>query len=512
MMGALQEYICASVKLFMQYGVRMGIALRMGNSASILSEVILSGFVALGIRGRLYMEAPLRRPVFVSLLAVFVCTGCITPGSSRERVVLHAKNKVAKSLVHIRPVKEVFSEGKREEIVVVGSGFIITADGYVVTNEHVAGKSTSVMCVLYNKEELEAKVIGIDPFTDIALLKLESDRKDFPFVRLGSSKNLEAGQTVLALGSPHGLARSVSLGIISVTDRYLEGAGDMVSPFNTWIQTDAAINPGNSGGPLVNLKGDVVGVNARKLGGADNVGFAIPIDIAKEVIAKLRKDGRVARSWIGANFQEMTQRTTDVSKLGVIIGDVDPLSPAQEAQVRPGDVLLSVDGVGANARFEEDLPAIRKLIADKPVGSTITLTIQRGEEKLDVPVKTIERAEMAQNEVEFKEWGFTAADITPGLARLAQLPSTEGFMVSGTQVGGVADNAGLQRGDIVLAVDAKKIDSLPEFKKTYRELVDAKKHFVLLNVKQGALNRFVLIKQDGGSTAGESGGDTQRAE
>ena len=456
-------------------------------------------------------EVTLRHLVLGIALAAFALSGCVTTGSGAERTVLHAKDEVAPCLVHIKPVKEVFTEGKREEILVTGSGFIISADGYVVTNEHVAGKSTSVRCVLYNKEDLEARVIGVDPYTDIALLKLETDRKDLPFVKLGTSTGLEPGQTVLALGSPHGLARSVSMGIISVTDRYLEGGGDMVSPFNNWIQTDAAINPGNSGGPLVNLKGQVVGVNARKLGGADNIGFAIPIDIAREVIEKLRKDGRVARSWIGTNFQEMTQKTSDISMEGVIVGDVDPVSPARDAEIKPGDILLAVDGVSTNARFEEDLPAIRKLIADKPVGSQVVLKVKRGDSTLDIPVTTVERSEIGGLEVEFKEWGFTAAEVTPGIARMAQLPAQEGIFISGTQVGAPADNAGLQRGDIVQLVDGQKVNNLEGFQAMYKKLVDEKKRLILLNVKQGALNRFVLVKQEGGSAV-DAEGESRRAE
>ena len=201
----------------------------------------------------------------------------------------------------------------------------------MVTNEHVAGQSTLVRCVLYNKEEYDAEVVGIDKYTDVAVLKLKSDRKNFPKVTLASSKNLEAGQTVLALGSPQGLARSVSMGIISVTDRYLGGRDESIAPYNTWIQTDAAINPGNSGGPLVNIKGQVIGVNARRLGGADNVGFAIPIDIAKQAMDQIIKNGQVIRSNIGVTFQETMSKTDDPKQQGVVIADVDPISTGAEA-------------------------------------------------------------------------------------------------------------------------------------------------------------------------------------
>ncbi len=423
-------------------------------------------------------------------------------GTTSEKAVIKAKNDVAPALVHIRPVKEVYASGKREEVQVVGSGFIISPDGYVVTNEHVAGDSKSVRCVLYSKEEVDAKVVGVDPYTDIAVLKLETKSENLPRVTLGRSAGLTAGQTVLALGSPHGLARSVSMGIVSVTDRYLEERGDeMISPFNNWIQTDAAINPGNSGGPLVNLKGDVIGVNARILSGAENVGFAIPIDVAREVVDQIIKNGRVTRSWIGESLQPMRAKTQDPDAKGVVIADVDPLSPGYEAGLRPGDVLLSVDGKQANARFEEDLPAVRKMIADLPVGKEVILRVLRDDKETDIKVTTAERSLLKGDQVEFPEWGFTATGVTDNIARKAQLPSRKGVFVTGVQAGGIAANARLQNGDVVLSVDGADVQSMPAFQETYQSLVQSKKPLVMLVAKRGALSRFVLVKQEAGESS-----------
>ncbi|HNV21484.1 MAG TPA: trypsin-like peptidase domain-containing protein, partial [Candidatus Hydrogenedentes bacterium] len=257
--------------------------------------------------------------------------GCATMGGPGEHAVIRAKNKVIPSLVHIRPVKESFASGQKQEYVVEGSGFIISPDGYVVTNEHVAGDSTQVRCVLFNRDEIDAEVVGTDPYTDIAVLKLKVDEANLPAAELGNSAHIEPGQTVLALGSPHGLSRSISKGIVSVTDRYLGEEGPRPAPYNTWIQTDAAINPGNSGGPLVNLKGEVIGINTRKLSGADNVGFAIPVNAAREVIGAIIEHGHVPRSWIGVRLQEMTSKTDDPSQRGVVVADVDPLGPAAAA-------------------------------------------------------------------------------------------------------------------------------------------------------------------------------------
>jgi serine protease Do len=360
----------------------------------------------------------------------------------------------------------------------------------------VAGESKLVRCVLYDKNELEADVVGVDPFTDIAVVKLKTDKKDLPYVKLGVSKNLQQGQAVLALGSPHGLARSVSLGIVSVTDRYLDDNDEMVSPFSTWIQTDAAINPGNSGGPLVNLRGEVIGVNTRKLGGADNVGFAVPIDIAKEVINQIIDHGRVIRSWLGISLQETTSKTNDPKQIGVIVGDVDPLGPAAEAKILPGDIMLSIDGKPTNARFVEDLPKLRKLMADLPVGKEIAISITRGGTPMDIKMTTVEKSAMKGEEVEFKEWGFTASALTPAVVRTAQLASNQGVLISGAQVGGIAGEAHLQPGDIVLKIDNKEIKDLADFRETYKQLVSTKKRLIMIDVKRGALNMYVLVKQD----------------
>lgn len=438
------------------------------------------------------------RLISVTASLALLTAGCATTGTATEGAVIRAKDKVAEALVHVRPVKEIFRQGERQEVSVIGSGFIISRDGYVVTNEHVAGQSNEVRCVLFDKDEVEAEVIGVDPDTDIAVLKLQTNRTDLPVVKLGTSSTLQAGQTVLALGSPHGLSRSVSLGIISVTDRNLEDTGSERAPFNNWIQTDAAINPGNSGGPLVNLNGEVVGINTRKLQGADNVGFAIPIDIARDVINELIANGKVTRSSIGTMLQEMTSYTDDPTQQGVLIGDVDPLSPAAQANVRPGDILLGVDGVPTDARFTEDLPAIRKLIADKPVGEAVNLTLMRDGQTIEVPVLTEERSAREGQEIELKEWGCTISELTPQVMRSAQLRSRQGVYASGVQVGSLAHSGGLRQGDIILVVDDVPVKGLDDFEALYKAKVESAQPRIVLMVKSGALTRFVMLKQQPG--------------
>jgi serine protease Do len=431
----------------------------------------------------------------LSLLALGGVTGCATTSLS-ESAVLKAKDRVAPAMVHIRPVKEVFAGGQRVEMVFVGSGFIIGPEGYVVTNEHVASEADQVRCVLSTNEELEAEVVGIDPDIDLAVLKLKAkEGRKFPVAKLGSSKDLTAGQTVLALGSPHGLARSVSRGIISVPDRYLAAGDELSSNYHNWIQTDAAINRGNSGGPLVNLRGEVIGINTRKLASADNVGFAIPIDIAQASIDEIIRTGRVSRSWIGVNLQEMLRKTDDPEQSGVVIADVDPLSPAKEAGIQPGDVMLSAAGHDTNARFPESLPAVRRMLAGLAVGQPAPVVVSRGGQQQTLTVVPVEKRQQRGKEAELQAWGFTASDVTSEIARQAQLTSTEGAFVSGVQAGSLAANAGLQHGDIIIAMDEEPVRDLAAFEARYRDSLASKLPLILLEVKRGALTRYVLLEQ-----------------
>jgi serine protease Do len=285
------------------------------------------------------------------------------------------------------------------------------------------------------------------------------------------------------------------MGIVSVTDRNLGGQSEGIS-FSNWIQTDAAINPGNSGGPLVDLRGDVIGVNTLVLTGATNVGFAIPSSMVRQVVDSIIAQGRVVRSWVGLDLQEMLARTDDPTRQGVVVADIDPLSPAFEAGIQPGDILVAVNGGPVNARFEEDLPKVHKLIADLPVGQEARFTFQRGDKTVEIPMVTEEQGGLKGAQVEFSEWGFTASELTPNIVRRARLDSRQGVLVSGTQVGGVANKVGLAQGDIILSVDDIVVENLEQFGTLYHERVEKKAPLVLLSVRNRALHRFVLVKQD----------------
>ncbi|MBP9002493.1 MAG: trypsin-like peptidase domain-containing protein [Candidatus Hydrogenedentes bacterium] len=440
-------------------------------------------------------------PVCVLLFLHVALAGCATVGRP-EGAVLRARERVSPALVHIRPVKEVFQTGKRTEMLAVGSGFIISPDGYVVTNEHVAGDSTSVQCVLSDNRELDAQVVGTDPDTDIAVLKLQGEGP-FPFVNWGQSGSIESGQVALAFGSPHGLSRSVSMGIVSMTDRNLDEEGASPAPYNNFIQTDAAINPGNSGGPLVNIRGEVIGVNARMLRGAENVGFAIPADIARAVVDAIIREGRVRRSYFGFELQEMTARSMDPGRQGVLIAGVDRFSPAAEADIRPGDVLVAVNGKPVNARWREDLPAVRRLIAELPVGDPARLTINRNGEQREVTVTSVEKTDARGKQEAFELWGLSVAEVTQEVARRAQLSKPTGVLVIGVSPGAPAGWAGLQPGDIILTMDGETVEDFNAFKRLYDQRLQDNRRQVMLFVQRGALTRFVLVNLEQASTEQE---------
>jgi serine protease Do len=387
---------------------------------------------------------------------------------------------------------------------VVGSGVIFHEDGYVVTNYHVAGKAERIICTLYDKEQVKAETIGGDPLTDVAVIKLDLSKYEgkIDIADFGDSDLLEVGQTVLAMGSPLALARSVSCGVVSTTDRYFPGdtrlpSGEKTGIYNNWIQTDAAINPGNSGGPLVDLDGRVVGINSRATILANNIGFSIPINIVKEVINSILNDGKVIRSWIGVQCQELQNLEgwfgTDVNK-GVLIASVDPKSPAEAAGLQAGDIILKMDDQPVSARFAEELPAFYKMIADHPVGSNMELTVLRYDKTIYVDVVTHELGEILGKDLECEQWGFTVKAITKQMTVDNQLEDTLGVYVSGVKRVGPAADGGLRRGDVIRGVNEETIMTFQEFHNTYTELTETGAQKILLTVKRLGSTKFILVK------------------
>lgn len=384
------------------------------------------------------------------------------------------------AVVRIDVLEITFTAGAKRSIRGIGSGVIMSDEGHILTNAHVVSKNADEISVtLSNLERLKAKLIGWDHWTDLALLQLDQTelkrrQLHFSIATFGESKSLYAGQTVFAVGTPNGLSRTVTRGIISNTNRYFEGTdlirGHETGYFNTWLQTDAAINPGNSGGPLVTEKGKVIGINTRSYLGANNLSFAVPASIAAYVMDGLLKVGKIRRSYIGlipGPLQDLESFYDIDVNIGMLVNSIDPGSPASKANLRPGDIVLSIDEEKVDGRFPEQLPPIRNKISSYPVGSKIELKIKRTTEIIKIIVET-EILESRIGELwAFDDWGLSVEKVTRAVARELKLPSEDGVRVIGIQPAFPAENAGLRRNDIISTVNREPIDSLQKLKEIY---------------------------------------------
>ncbi|WP_231962249.1 trypsin-like peptidase domain-containing protein [Opitutus sp. GAS368] len=389
-------------------------------------------------------------------------------------------NRLLDAVVRI-DVREIeFTDGAKRITGGVGSGVIISSDGLVLTNAHVVSpQAVEVSITLASLERVNAKLVGWDHWTDLALLRIDLDaikRRNLTFAaaEFGDSDELFVGQTVFAVGTPHGLTRTVTRGIISNNDRYFEDSrgvnGYETGAFNTWLQTDAAINPGNSGGPLVTEDGKVIGINSRGYIGADNLGFAIPAKVARTVAATLVKSGSVTRSYAGIGFRELQDLEGFYSlsaNTGVLVANVDVGSPAAKAGLRAGDVVLTLNGRKMDGRFPEQLPPIQQSIASLPVGSTVRLGVKRGDQVVELGAVTEKLESRVGEEWAFEKWGLTVRKVSRAYARENQLTDETGVVVLGVQPGYPAAEAGLARGDIITKVGSKTIAELAQLKALY---------------------------------------------
>lgn len=418
-----------------------------------------------------------------------------------QNQILKAKNKVLPALVHIEPVKEFYNAGQKIKVQVTGSGIIFDAQGHVLTNNHVAEKANQVKCTLANREEVPAEVIGLDALTDLAVLQLDLSKlssKSLPYARFGDSDSLDVGEIVLALGSPLGLSRSLSMGVISSIDRYFEDTEQMLSPFNLWIQTDAAINPGNSGGPLVNLRGEVIGINARAIFFGENLGFAIPINTAKLVIERILKDKMVERSWIGTEWQEIKEYRNYKNQPeleGVLLSYVEKGSPAEKGGLRAGDLVYQINHTPMGAVYKEELPRVRKFISELPVGSAIRFSLQRGDSTKEIVFNTSQRGKFEGTEFICDQWGLSVKEITPRFARNLNLPDETGVLISGVLNGSSADEAEVSDGQILKQVDQDSILNLEEFKKIYEQKKSIPVKGTMLQLYYRNTTRYALLKE-----------------
>jgi serine protease Do len=373
----------------------------------------------------------------------------------------------------------------------LGSGFIISRDGYIFTNNHVVEKADKIKVRLSNGKEYDARVVGKDAKTDIALIKIKA-ANHLPVVEFGDSDRLRVGDWVIAIGNPFGLEQTVTVGIVSAKGRVI-GAG----PYDNFIQTDASINPGNSGGPLFSVDGKVVGINTAIVAQGQGIGFAIPVNMAKEMLPELKTRGKVTRGWLGISVQDITEDMAQSLKIkgkeGALVADVVQGDPADRAGIRSGDVIAEIDG-----RKVKDAHDLLRLVAAIHIGKKVDIKVIRDGKINIFPVVITERKDTT--ELSAKKgltrggyFGMTVQDITPEVAEYLGLSKRSGVVVTGVKEGSPADEAGVKPKDIIIQVNKVKIASLKDYKREMSKK-DAREN-VLLLVKRGKATIYIAIRK-----------------
>jgi len=373
-----------------------------------------------------------------------------------------------------------------------GSGFIISKDGLIVTNNHVVEGAKEVTVTLANKEEYPAKVVGRDPKTDIALLKIQP-KGTLAAAGLGDSDRLRVGEWVVAVGNPFGLSNTVTAGIVSAKGRVI-GAG----PYDDFIQTDASINPGNSGGPLFNLQGEVVGINTAIIPNGQGIGFAVPVNLVKNLLPQLEAKGEVTRGYLGVSVQEVTPelaKSLDLKdKKGALVADVTKTSPAETAGIKRGDVITGFDG-----KEITEMHNLPTLVAATPIGKDVPVAILRDgrEQTLRVTVGRMpgERGEIpGEAEPAQGKWGLALRDLDTRTAQRLGLNPGDGVLVVAVQPGSAADRAGIRTGDVILEVNRQKVTSVKEAQAEAQKDPNAQSLLVLLRREEATLFAALELK------------------
>ncbi len=374
----------------------------------------------------------------------------------------------------------------------LGSGVIIDPGGYIATNAHVVKDAEKIVVKLQDEREFNAKVIGIDEKTDIALVKIDSPG-DLKAAQLGDSDALRIGDWVIAIGNPFGLTETVTAGIVSAKGRVIGGG-----PYDDFIQTDASINPGNSGGPLLNLQSQVVGINSAiysQSGGNIGIGFAIPINMVKDIVQQLREHGTVVRGWLGVSIQDVTPdlaQTFGLEKAeGALVAEVTPDSPAADAGFKAGDLVLEFNGMPVEHAHQ--LPA---MVASTAIGKKVPVTVLRNGSKktLTVKVGKMPASEAAaKSEVSPSNWGLTVENITPALQNRFSLEDRNGVIVTAVEPNSSAEEGGMQPGDVITQVNRKSVNDVDD----YRTAVTSagKSSTLLLLVQRQGHSVFIALRR-----------------
>jgi len=368
-----------------------------------------------------------------------------------------------------------------------GSGFIIDRKGYIITNNHVVENAEKIQVKLANGQEYGAEIVGTDTKTDLALIKINGAGSLHPLT-LGDSNDVKVGSWVVAIGSPFGLEQTVTQGIVSGKGRVI-GSG----PYDDFIQTDASINPGNSGGPLINMKGEVVGINTAMYPSGQGIGFAIPIDMAKSIIPQLETKGTVTRGWLGVGIQEITPALEQSFSLkdqkGALVADVYSGSPAAEAGIQAGDVITRFDGNQIN-----DPKDLSQSVASTSVGKTVDVTLIRDGKTVERSVEVGEMEDsqkISRQSPSPKTLGITVQEITPEVARDLGLDSDAGVVVRSIEPGSPAADAGIRAGDVIREINRKPVNSVRDFVAKIHQAESGGS--ILLRMQRGGNSLFAAL-------------------
>ena len=371
----------------------------------------------------------------------------------------------------------------------LGSGFIIDRDGYIVTNNHVIEDADEIQVRLYDGKEFEAEVVGRDPKTDLALIKIK-DASDLKPMKMGNSEALQVGTWVVAIGSPFGLEQTVTAGIVSAKGRII-GSG----PYDDFIQTDASINPGNSGGPLIDLQGNVVGINTAIVASGQGIGFAIPINMAKDIVAQLKSKGEVTRGWLGVGIQDLTPELAEYYKLdrkdGVLVTHVFEGDPADRGGIKVNDIIIAVNGESVNSSRD-----LSRKIAGLGVGKKTSITVLRDGKERTITIETAKREDqemVARQEPQSSDkLGLRVRNLDAEMAsRLGYAEGEKGVLVVEVQSGSKAEKAGIQQGDLIKEVNRKSVASVSDFSEQMEKI--EKGGTIRLLMKRGQ-SGFVAVK------------------
>src|SRR3989338_4343783 len=448
--------------------------------------------------GALASWADIRPPSFADL-AKKVQSGVVNV--STTKVVRRAPNPMMRHFGPNDPFEDFFDkffEGvpQEQQQNSLGSGFIINKEGYILTNNHVVERAEEIIVRLKDGRKFKAKMVGTDPQTDIAVIQIKTG-EDLPFVELGDSDASEPGEWVMAIGNPFGFSHTVTVGVVSAKGRLVGEGG----PYAKFIQTDASINPGNSGGPLFNSRGQVIGINSMIYGMGTGIGFAIPINLAKELVPQLIAKGSVTRGWLGVQIQRLTPELAESYGLkleqGALIGSVLPGSPAQEAGIKRGDIVLEYDG-----RKIEDPFDLSAYVAQTQIGKKIALKILRDGKETTIEAKVGKREEeevsKGQTPQEKEEalsdvLGLAVRSITPEEAQHLNLPAGQrGVLVEQIQPRSSAEDHDVREGDILLEINGIATNSAADYSREVKKL--KKGDLVRLLVGGGAMTIFVAFK------------------